>query len=191
MAFRRGFKSQCERRAVELRKVLGLSKIDPLNAFQLANHFGITVWSTSDISGLSDDDIRYLTVEDDDSWSALTMRIKAEHLIIYKDINDTARINSVVMHELTHIILGHELSKAVKIEDELLTPENFSQEQENEADWFGGTLLLPRPALLHILKSNLTENEIREKFMVSTQMFKYRVNVTGVIHQLWHSSKKK
>ena len=63
MAFRRGFKSQCERRAVEYRKQLGLNNTAPLSAEVLAQHLGVTVWSTDDIAQLSANDVEVLNLD--------------------------------------------------------------------------------------------------------------------------------
>ena len=184
MGFRRGFKSQCERRSVEFRKDLGLAPSAPLSAFNLAKHLGITVWSTSEIEDLSEDDLANLNDPGDDSWSALTIQLGAKHLVIYKNVASQPRINSVVMHEISHIVLGHELSDACVLGDGSLVPRNFSQEQEDEADWLGGTLLLPRPALLEIRRSRLTDAVAQTKFNVSVDMLRWRVRMTGVDYQL-------
>jgi len=184
LALRRGFKSQCERRSVEIRNDLNLTKVCPLLAHDLAKHINVTVWSTQDIDGLTNDDHRYLSIEDDDCWSALTMRMETNHLIIYKSGQSAARINSVVMHELSHVILGHELADAVLLDDGSLVPDNFSQDQEAEADWFGGTLLLPRPALLKIVKDQTPDRIAQEHYGVSSEMLVYRTRMTGVRYQM-------
>ena len=184
MAFRRGFKSQCERRSVEIRKSLNLTTVCPLSAFDLAQHFDVTVWSTEDVHGLTTDDHLCLSTEDDDCWSALTLRIESDHLVIYKSGQSDARVNSVVMHELSHIILGHELADAVLLSDGSLVPSNFSQDQEDEADWLGGTLLLPRPALLKMVQDQTADAIAQRHYGVSTEMLIYRTRMTGVRNQM-------
>lgn len=191
MAFKRGFKSQCERRSVEVRKDLGLTNVCPLNAFNLAKHINVTVWSTRDVNGMTELDFINLEKEDDDCWSALTLRIDTNHLIIYKAGQSKPRVNSVVMHELSHIMLGHELAEACVMEDGSLAPRNFSQDQEDEADWLGGSLLLPRPALLKIRRDGLSKDETSEIYNVSKQMFDWRVRMTGVDYQMKHSRAKR
>lgn len=184
MAFRRGFKSQCERRAVEYRKQLGLDATAPLSAEALARHLGITVWSTKDIESLSDDDMLVLNDSNDDSWSALTMRVGPSNLVIYKPVASLGRRNNVVMHELSHIILGHKLAQAFIMEDGSLAPGNFDQEQEDEADWLAGTLLLPRPALLAIHNRRMPNQVACEHHLVSNDMLTWRMRMTGVSFQM-------
>jgi len=187
MAFRRGFKSQCERRATEFRKQLGHEAVSPLTAGELAEMLGVTVWSTNDVTDLPDKDSLVLNNADDDSWSALTLRIGNDNLVVYKPVQSVGRQNSVIMHELAHITLGHQLAEACVFEDGSLAPGNFSQEQEDEADWFAGTLLLPRAALLSIRRRGLTNTKACNEFSVSESMLIWRIRMTGVDNQMSRS----
>lgn len=184
MAFRRGFKSQCERRAVEYRRHLGLSNTAPLSAESLAEHLGVTVWSTDDIKALSANDLEVLNDEHDDSWSALTMRVGTSNLVLFKPVAFTGRRNNVIMHELSHIILGHELAEACILDDGSLVPGNFDQDQEDEADWLAGTLLLPRPALMAIQSRQTSKQAACEQYQVSSEMLTWRTRMTGVTYQM-------
>ena len=51
--FERGFKTWCERYAVEKRVELGLKSTDPLNAFKLAENLQIRVWTPNEVPGLN------------------------------------------------------------------------------------------------------------------------------------------
>lgn len=181
---RRGFKSQCERRSVEIRKSLGLRNDDPISGIQLAPQFGATVWSEKDVSGLPTLDLRQLTVIDGQSWSAFTLRIRTQHLVLFNSSQSAPRVNSVIMHELAHIALGHELHSASLSQEGHLIPTNYSQDQEDEADWFGGALLLPRPALLRIRRENLEDDRVVQMYQVSVDMIRWRFRMTGVDYQL-------
>jgi Zn-dependent peptidase ImmA (M78 family) len=184
VAFARGFKSQSERRSAEYRKQLGLASHEPLYASKLAAELAVTVWDTGDVAGLSAKALNVLNDEADQSWSALTMRIGPRNLIVYKPVTSKGRRNSVIMHELAHIILGHELAQACILEDGSLVPGNFSQDQEDEADWLAGTLLLPRPALISIRQRGLNDAEACGQYLVSVDMLKWRFRMTGVDAQL-------
>lgn len=184
MAFRRGFKSQCERRSVELRKLLGLCKSAPLSAKRLAEHLGVTVCSVDDFSGLDSKDRQVLVDPLDDSWAALTLRIGTENLVVFKPVPSCGRKNSVIMHELAHIVLGHELASACIASDGSLMPWNFDQDQEDEADWLAGALLLPRPALVSIRFRGLSDESACERYKVSRGMLTWRMRMTGVKFQL-------
>lgn len=184
MAFKRGFKSQCERRSAETRKRLGFSPTDPLKARQLAHSIGVVVWSMNDVNGLSAEDFHQLAINDSDAWSAFTLRIENRHLIVFNPSQSDERINSVCMHELSHIVLGHRIHVAHISDAGHLIPGNFDKEQEDEADWLAGALLLPRPALLDIRRRTLTDDQIKEEYLVSLKMINWRFRMTGVDYQL-------
>lgn len=189
MAFRRGFKSQCERRSIEFRKQLGAEPTAPLLADNLARVLGVTVWSTMQVAGIPCEQLDVLNDQADDSWAALTMRIGASNLIVYKPVRSAGRVNNAVMHELAHIILGHELAQACLLDDGSLIPGNFDQTQENEADWLAGTLLLPRPALMSIRKRHIPDTETCREYGVSQDMLNWRIRMTGIDYQLARSSR--
>lgn len=187
---RHGFKAQSERRSVEIRKKFGLQSDALLNARQVAAAYGILVWTETDIVGVSHDDLFQLTVTDPDSWSAFTMRVGEKHLIVVNSIQSAPRQNSVIMHELSHILLGHELTSAGLTAEGHFVPTSYDQDQEDEADWLAGTLLLPRPALLRIRNLGLTDNEAQTNYQVSDQMLKWRLRMTGVDYQLTNARKR-
>lgn len=181
---KRGFKSQCEKRSAELRKLLGLDPASPLSAIELATHVDATIWSIAEIAGLDSSDFQQLTILDADSWSAFTLRINNSHLIVYNSAQSVPRVNSVCMHELSHIILGHELHDANLSSDGHLVPSNYNKEQEDEADWLGGTLLLPRPALLRIRTLGLDNDQVEKEYNCSKPMISWRFRMTGVDYQI-------
>jgi len=187
--FRRGFKSQCERRSVEFRRELGLKNTEALSSTALANKLQVTVRSTNDVHGIDTNTLSVLNDETDDSWSAFTLRVKTSNLVVYKPVSSVARVNSVIMHELSHIILGHQLAQACVYQDGSLAPGNFDQDQEDEADWLAGTLLLPRAALLSIRRNRLTDVAACKKYQVSQSMLNWRVRMTGVDYQVGRSTK--
>ena len=189
MPFRRGFKSQCERRSVEFRRELGLKNTEALSSTALANKLQVTVRSTNDVHGIDTNTLSVLNDETDDSWSAFTLRVKTSNLVVFKPVSSSARVNSVIMHELSHIILGHQLAQACVYQDGSLAPGNFDQDQENEADWLAGTLLLPRAALLSIRRNHLTDAAACKKYQVSQSMLNWRVRMTGVDYQVGRSKK--
>ena len=189
MPFRRGFKSQCERRSVEFRKQFGLSKDAALSAGALAEELAVTVWSVNDVRGVSTVANRVLVDANDRSWSALTMRFGPHHLIVYKPVSSCGRRNSVIMHELSHIILGHELAPAYILDDGSLVPGIFNQDQEDEADWLAGTLLLPRPALMSIRRRGISDSAACQEHLVSHEMLKWRFRMTGVDYQFARRSR--
>lgn len=74
-------------------------------------------------------------------------------------------INSDVMHELAHI--RHELTEVQETTDWRLLSGHHDKSQEDEANWLGWTLLLPRPALLWMRRRGLTDEAAADHFGVS------------------------
>ncbi|MEO0486919.1 MAG: ImmA/IrrE family metallo-endopeptidase [Pseudomonadota bacterium] len=168
---------------MELRKRLGIPEHGPLLADQLAEELGVTVWSVDQVAGMSSTSLQVLEDQQDDSWLALTMRIGPKHLVIHKTVSSEGHRNSIVMHELSHIILGHQLAEACMLEDGSLVPGNFDQDQEYEADWLAGTLLLPRPSVVSIRRRRLPNAVACQEYSVTQDMLNWRVKMTGVDRQ--------
>ena len=181
---RRGFKAQCERRSVEVRKLMGIGPTGALPALHLATHLGVTVWSATDIRELNTSDRNQLLRVAPDEWSAFVIKDHDRFLVVYNPCESASRTNSVVMHELAHIMLGHELPAAEQTVDGHLLNGNFDQAQEAEADWLAGTLLLPRPALLWMRSKGMSDYEAMDYFTVSEDMLRWRVRMTGVDFQI-------
>jgi Zn-dependent peptidase ImmA (M78 family) len=63
-------------------------------------------------------------------------------------------------------------------------PSTYDQDQEDEAAWFGATLLLPRPALLWMRRRNLSDEEAATHFGVSLDLLHWRIGMTGIDFQI-------
>jgi Zn-dependent peptidase ImmA (M78 family) len=187
---RRGFKSQCERRSIELRRLLAHRPIDPLSASEVAEHYNVTVWHPRQISGISESDIGHLLGPGREEWSGFTLRIEERHLVVLNSSQSSQRQNSVLMHELAHIILGHELALAMFAASGDFAPSTYNQEQEDEAAWLGGTLLLPRPALLWMRRQRLPDDQAATHFGVSLDLLRWRIRMTGIDYQLGLGARK-
>jgi hypothetical protein len=56
-------------------------------------------------------------------------------------------------------------------------------EQEEEATWLAGCLLLPRPLLLREAYAGTSAEAIADKYQVSQHMARFRLNTSGVLLQ--------
>ena len=90
-----------------LRAELGLDPAAPLPAEQLASYLGVYLWSVEDL-GLAPADVKQLVRSDSDSWSAITVSAADRDAIILNPNHRRGRYSSDVMHELAHLLLGHE-----------------------------------------------------------------------------------
>jgi Zn-dependent peptidase ImmA (M78 family) len=149
---------------------------------------GVTIWSADAINGVPADDLAQLVTDGADEWSGFTIRGGAKHLIVVNPSQSIRRKNSVIMHELAHIMLGHDLADATVASTGELLPSTYDANQEDEAAWLGATLLLPRPALLWMRYRRLADEEAADHFGVSRHLLQWRIRMTGVDYQLGHQS---
>jgi hypothetical protein len=178
--FQRGFKTWCENTAVSLRKSVRLGPTEALDARRLADHLGIEVWDPQTIPGLDPKYLRVLIDEDADSWSAVTISDGMKDVIVLNPTHRGGRPASDLMHELSHIIIGHSPTRIDISENGLLILHTFDCVQEEEAKWLCGSLLLPRPALLLIRRLGLDPKTAAKKYGTSEQMVTFRLNVLGL-----------
>lgn len=175
--FKRGFKSWCERVALQQRKELELQPADPLDPLLLARHLEIDVWTAREVPGLDDECLTVLTKKDSDSWSAITISTGIKDLIIVNSSHLDGRRASDIMHEIAHIIIGHEPARVDVTEDGLLILSSYNKLQEEEAKWLSGCMLLPREALLLIRRQKMAPEAAAKRYGVSVPMLTYRQNV--------------
>jgi len=105
-------------------------------------------------------------------------------LVLVNPSHSRGRQANDLMHELAHILLGHEAARVDVAEDGSLVLFTYDKDQEDEANWLAACLLLPRPALLEIRKAGKDLRTAAKEYGVSQVMLQYRLNVTGVDHQL-------
>ncbi len=185
--FERGFKTWCEQISLKLRKELGLRGTDPLDPWKLAVHLGIKVKTTSEFAALASSDRQIL--ESDSAWSAVTLEVAGRKCIILKDSNSVGRKSSDLTHELAHQLLGHKATGVGSSVGGHLMVHSFNQLEEEQANWLSASLLLPRPALIHIKKRFKDDDiEAAKTYQVSVAMLKYRLGVTGVNYQMRRGS---
>ena len=186
---RRGFKTWCENAAVDYRSVLRLKPSDPLNPEDLAAHLGVEVWRPEDVPGFSRDSLQQLTIHDQDSWSAVTLRLGDTNLIILNSTHATTRQRNSLTHELAHIMLDHEPSRIDVSSQGHLLLSSFEQEQEEEANWFSATLLVPRAGLQVVYRKTKKPHSLAEHFGVSLDLLNWRLRMTGVVTQARRASR--
>jgi hypothetical protein len=184
VALRRGFKTWCENAARGYRRELGLSPIATLDPRALADHLDITIFTPADLAGIDPKDVRHLTVTARESWSAATLRDGDESLIIINSGHSKTRQSSSLAHEIGHIVLRHEPAKMFVTPDGLMMMSEYNLLHEEEATWFGGAILVPRDALLDVIRRGLSDAEAADYYGVSLAILRMRRNLTGVDIQL-------
>jgi len=176
----KGFKNRCETISLQMRSKLGFKNTDVLDPYLLAEYLNIKIISPRNIPGLTSETLEILLMSGSESWSAATLVANGKSLIIFNAANTDARTSSDLMHEISHILLGHRPSEISVTEDRMLMLNIFNSDQESEAAWLSGCLLLPRDTLILIKRNNWNSQIVRSMYKVSEQMLNYRLKVTGV-----------
>jgi hypothetical protein len=92
-----------------VRRELGLGPTDPLDPVRLADHLGIRVINPLvDLPELPSDVKDQLFSSDPWGWSAATLQIGERAVVIYNARKSKGRQASDIIHELAHVMLGHD-----------------------------------------------------------------------------------
>jgi hypothetical protein len=180
----RGFKAWAERTATSLRAELGLAPTAPLDARALAKHLGVIVVNPEQIESLPSDILVQLYERDPWGWSAATLDVAGTVTVIFNSRKSPGRQASDVVHELAHLILGHDPAKVVFSSDGQLATRTYDQKQEDEANWLAWALLLPRDALLEARRSRMLTAQIATQFGVTETLVNFRLQMTGINVQM-------
>ena len=180
---RRGFKSQAERNSAAARKALGISLQAPLDPWAYAAHLEVAVLEFDKL-GLTPAVVRQLVQVDQDSWSAMTIQEGQTFGIVLNPAHAQTRQRSDLMHELAHIELRHVPARVQVSETGMLLLSEYSEDQEQEADWHAAALLLPRDGLMHMRSRQKTSDQIAAHYGVSKQLTEWRLRMTGVDVQI-------
>ena len=172
---RRGFKSEANAIAREVREELSLSRTSPLNVWRLAGHLNIPVIPLSSFRGRAPKAAELFLNGGAGSFSGVTVFRGSKRTIVFNDAHILGRQASDIGHELSHGLLLHTPSSAVDGRGCRLWHRNI----EDEANWLSGALLVPEEAALLIVRRGWSLSEAAGKYGVTQAMVRYRINVTG------------
>lgn len=177
---RRGFKAEAERQAETIRQDMGKRPFDALDALELARHAGAEVRRADELTSRA----KLETLEElqPGCFSACTFTVGERHVIVYSPLASVGRMQSDIAHEVSHLLLEHTMSSVQTLGGATFYTCNADEEQE--ANWLAGCLLLPRPLVYRAAKNGLDATAMAERFNVSEQMAGYRIRATGVMQQL-------
>ncbi|HUY08334.1 MAG TPA: ImmA/IrrE family metallo-endopeptidase [Candidatus Dormibacteraeota bacterium] len=177
---RRGFKAEAERVAQTIRQELGKGAADRLDAVELARHIGAEVRRADELTSLSK--LRKLEEIQPGSFSACTFTIGSRVVIVFNPLASAGRTQSDIAHEVSHLLLAHQMT----VIQTLGSVRFFTcdPDQEQEANWLAGCLLLPRRLLYLAARRGLDGAEIARDYHVSGTMAAFRLRSTGVVRQL-------
>ena len=186
---RRGFKAEAERIANEIRCEVNLQPEERLNPFELAEHLAIPVLGLEGLSRSTPISSfgAYFSKIDTDSFSAITIFRGTRRLIVHNDSQHPNRQASNLAHEISHTVLEHDPTALVNDAGQRY----WNPEVEEEANWLGAALLVPREAALAMLRAGRTVTQIAAHFGVSEALSKWRIGQTGILQQIQRSRRWK
>ena len=176
MTLRRGFKTEANAHARELRGELGVEPHGSLCPWKLADHLGYIVKKLSEYLAAEPEAVGYLTsARSQAEFSAITLPNEGGPWIIYNDAHSPGRQAANLAHEAAHGLLCHQCAP--------LTDENgvriFDRIQEAEANWLGPALLISDEAALYIVHQGLLHAVACEMYGVSIELLQMRLRVTA------------
>jgi Zn-dependent peptidase ImmA (M78 family) len=186
MTLPRGFKTNAERTAAQLRSAIAARDDRPLDLEALATHLGASVVAADTLVPL--ERLQELERLQAFAFSACTFEIRGRPVVVYNPLRSPDRRASDVAHELAHLVLDHDVSEVQYIAD--IPFRTCRPDQEEQATAFGGTLLLPRPILLKAARQGLSFTQVATGLGVTIEMARYRWNTTGVERQVAASRRR-
>ncbi|MEB0001686.1 ImmA/IrrE family metallo-endopeptidase [Cryobacterium sp. 10S3] len=151
--------------ASEERAQLGLGPLDPFDPYALCDGHGVPVYTLTDFRHLVPDAIEHLAVSNTSKWSAALVPLGTARFIIENDKHVPARRRSSIAHELGHLLLEHEFTGVVLGDHS----GQYGNQQEKEADFLAGELLVPFAAVEKMAFAKWGNKEVAEAYMVSEQ----------------------
>lgn len=175
---RRGFKTDAQKLALELRAELGLDAYGPFDPYALAREYGVPVFSLSDLGRDPEATAAaaHYTKNGSVTFSAALVPVGSKRLILDNDGHDPKRRRNSVSHEMSHLVLEHEFSHVLLTADGYRA---FSPDREDEANWLGGELLIPYAAAERAARLDWSDEQVAEAYDVSVPLARMRMNVSG------------
>ncbi|WP_243073670.1 ImmA/IrrE family metallo-endopeptidase [Microbacterium sp. SS28] len=168
-------KAACKRLAGEVRAELSLGLMDPLDPWQLAEEYGVTVMALGDLP--LDHHIReHFHSVRAEVFSGALLPHRTGAVIIENDAHPLARRRSTMGHEMAHVVGEHKFGTSLVNERGCRTADKF---QEDEAAEISGELLIPSDAAKRLARQRATDDDVAQLFGVSTEFARWRMNATG------------
>jgi Zn-dependent peptidase ImmA (M78 family) len=96
-------------------------------------------------------------------------------VILENDAQPTPRRKTTMCHELAHVVIEHSFGIALTDERKC----GLGGDQEDEADWLSGELLVPYDGALKLARSGASDSVAAGTFEVSLAVARWRMNHSG------------
>lgn len=184
---RRGFVKEANEYAAEFRTELNLLPTDPICPFLLCEYLEIPVTGLSKHPSIPPNVKSYFSLQGQNDFSATTLVDGIFKEIIHNDYHHPNRQNSNVVHELAHVLLGHE-PRPPMLEDGC---RNIDKNIEHEANELGWIILVPKNVAMRALEGFVSLGDAARYYNVSLQLMTYRVRKSGALGWYRNKSRKR
>lgn len=176
MSLRRGFKSEANWLARNVREEQGIAPHLPLCPWQTAALLGFPIRSLSEYAKEAPEAVFYLgSTRGQRDFSAITIFNGQTRLIIHNDSHDRKRQAANIAHELAHGLLLH----SPKAPFDAHGSRHYDRDIEDEANWLGPALLISEEAAIHIARMDLPVSRASDVYGASEEVVRMRLNVTA------------
>ncbi len=175
MTLRRGFKTEANATARDVRLELGLRPYDRLDPWRLAEYLEIPIVGLSDYVNDAPIAVTHFGKVDSAAFSAVTVFRGHARLVVHNDSHAPGRQRSNLAHELSHGLLLHPPAPPLDANG----CRDWDRELEEEADWLAGALLVSEEAALLAARQGRTDEQVAAIYEISVRMARYRMNVTA------------
>ena len=172
---RRGFKTEANAIAREVRAELSLPPSSPLDVWTLADYLEIPVLPLSNFNVDAPNAADLFMNEGEAVFSGVTVFCGSRRTIVFNDAHVKGRQANDIGHELSHGLLLHPPTPPIDGRGCRL----WDSEVETEADWLSGALLVPEEAALLIARRGWTMPYAAAQYGVTPKMVQFRMNVTA------------
>lgn len=180
---RRGFVTEANDWAVDLRREMNLAASDPMCPWNLAKLLGVKVYRLCDLRACPERTLLYERRKGH-GFSAAVCFDGMAAFIVMNDINDKKRQASDIAHELAHVLLRHPPANPFQKDG----ARSFSEEHELEAERLGPTLLISDAAAVRAL-SMITRGlhsmqSLSDSWGITQEVLQMRINLSGAKRRL-------
>lgn len=181
MTLPRGFKTQAEAEAEQIRLELGVSLFARIDPYALAESLAIPVMSLRELRKRTDGDVRVqasvdlLLDEGSSQFSGATVFFQSKRVIVHNDSHTAGRQVSNLCHEIAHGVLLHTPRPALDGRG----CRDWDDQIEAEAECLASTVIIPGKAARGAVRRGLSDEQIAEQYGCSVEMARWRVNQSG------------
>lgn len=175
MALWFGFKQYAVDLSVKVRRRLALSPVDRLDVRRLAALYDVPIVPFDQLPTATEA-VRYFTETHRTRLSGLVVPVNGQQVILFNPADGDERFVSTITHEVSHCLLDHQSELRLTGEETCLSGH---PDQEDEAAWLGGELLVPRDAARCMVFRGIGEDAAAAMYGVSIEMARWRMNICG------------